>query len=230
MNAQYNKFKSAYESLIRSESAHNIFDGFLEFALLCFKAERNDEENKKMNTLSDTYLKIFIAWGDASEDNEDPLGDLFMEFLSYGKNGQFFTPMSICIMMQEMTMGNDQSEISMCDPACGSGRTLISAGMRNRNMWVYGSDIDHRCVKMTALNMLIHSCRGEVAWMNTLSMDHWGSYHISRHNIGGMFLSAWHQTGPGQTNFIERLKSAQEKQKQEVPAKELDEKGQLILF
>lgn len=239
----YNKLKTAFEKLIHSKSTHEVFDEFLDFGLLLFKAERTEEQNKLLMGLKDTYLPMFEQFGESCElaaSGDEPLGDLFMEYLSYGKNGQFFTPMDLCLMMNEMTLGEDQEEKSVCDPACGSGRTLIAAGLKNRNLWLYGSDIDHRCVKMTALNMLIHTMRGEVAHMDALSMKHWHSYHIHRVNIGGIFLSTWTESGPGETRFIERYKNTIEKQ-ETVPHEKKNpdnptpepiqtKQGQLLMF
>lgn len=230
-----------YERLIRHKSAHEVFDEFLDYGMLLFKMERTADQNEWIQKNTSTYLPLFEQLGVAAEHvDEEPLGDIFMEYLSYGKNGQFFTPMPICVMMQKMTLGEDTEEKHLCDPACGSGRTLISAGIQNRNLWVYGSDLDSRCVKMTVLNMLLHTLRGEVAHMNTISMQHWRSYHIHRLNIGGVYLSTWTETGPGDTRFIERFKKSMEKQEAEAvteptifdsaPPPMQNKQGQLILF
>jgi type I restriction-modification system DNA methylase subunit len=238
----YNEFKSAFEKMIHSKSTHQVFDEFLDFGMMLFKANRTEEQNIKLKEQLPEFLPLFEKYGEACEmasSEEEPLGEVFMEYLSYGKNGQFFTPMSICVMMQQLTMDqDDQEEKRLCDPACGSGRTLIAAGLQNRNLWLYGSDIDHRCVKMTALNMLIHTMRGEVAHMDTLSMKHWHSYHIHRVNMGGTFISTWTESGPGETAFIERLQKAKEKEQinepvlvaNQEPAPIQHKQGQLILF
>ena len=45
-------------------------------------------------------------------------------------------------------------------------------------LFCYGSDIDLICVKMTVVNLMMNSVPSEVTWMNTLTMQHWRSYHI----------------------------------------------------
>jgi len=55
---------------------------------------------------------------------------------------------------------------------------LLSAAKVNRNNYFFGADIDSRCVRMTAINLCLNGLRGEVAHMNSLSMEHWGGYSI----------------------------------------------------
>ncbi len=228
----YKELCKEFEFRSRTISRHNVFDEFLDFSLLCFKSERDEKENERMHSLKH-YVKMFELWGTACDndgdayDYKEPLGDLFMEFLSNAKNGQFFTPMHLCVLIQQLVVDEMQEEKTLSDPACGSGRTLIAANYVNRNLWLFGADIDERCVKMCALNMLINTCRGEVAHMNTLSLEHWKSYHINRYNIGGMFLSSWHQTGPGISNLLPRL---QESRGMEQPAHIISKQGQVTMF
>lgn len=65
---------------------------------------------------------------------QDFLGKIFMELnLSNDSGGQFFTPYNVCRMMAEMTVGDvvthvkKHSYITINDPACGAGATLIAA-------------------------------------------------------------------------------------------------------
>ena len=64
---------------------------------------------------------------------QDFLGKIFMELnLSNESGGQFFTPYSVCQMMAELTTGNvtpqieEHGYITINDPACGAGATLIA--------------------------------------------------------------------------------------------------------
>lgn len=41
-----------------------------------------------------------------------------------------------------------------------------------------GSDIDLNCVKMAAVNLLMNTIPGEVAWMDALTLEYWRSYKI----------------------------------------------------
>ena len=116
----------------------------------------------------------------------DALGDLFMEYLSFGKNGQFFTPQPICDMMAIMSFTEEpKNGQTVCDPACGSGRLLLGAEKRNRELRFYGSDVDLLCVKMTVLNLALNNLRGEIVWGNPLSLEVYGSFIIEREIFTG---------------------------------------------
>lgn len=73
---------------------------------------------------------------------------------------------------------------SVCDSCSGSGGMLLSAVKKcaeendGGRLFCYGSDIDLICVKMTVVNLMMNSVPSEVTWMNTLTMQHWRSYHI----------------------------------------------------
>jgi type I restriction enzyme M protein len=97
------------------------------------------------------------------------------------KMGQFFTPPSIVDLMTMFTEddGEKQKGKTINDPTCGSGRMLIAHHVRNLGNYYYGQDLDPICTKMTALNMLLHGCIGEVACMDTLQMKWYFGYKIN---------------------------------------------------
>jgi len=177
-------FKRNIEILAHSRGFRDVFTDLLDFAIHCLTLR--DDAKLLRNPLDsyidrdkDLFLEAFNQIGSIMEDFTDAFGDIFMEYLSYGKNGQFFTPQPICDMMAQMTMGTDTKPgMSVCDCACGSGRTLLAAAKINRNMIFVGSDIDLTCVKMAVVNLAYNSLIGEVAWMNTLSLEHYASFHI----------------------------------------------------
>lgn len=102
--------------------------------------------------------------------------------------------------------------MSVCDCACGSGRTLLAAAKINRNMIFVGSDIDLTCVKMAVVNLAYNSLIGEVAWMNTLSLEHYASFHIKVEPISRIPYIVI--TGKDDSLQLPKLKSAI----QEMPA------------
>ena len=120
----------------------------------------------------------------------DLFGDYFME---YGANkkyrGQCFTPDSVCDVMARLSLsingGTDFDsmrhyvpgfgrKVVVNDCACGSGRLLLAAGTTYRHtthkndVYLVASDIDDRCCKQSAINILVHGFYGEVACMDTL--------------------------------------------------------------
>lgn len=145
-----------------------------------FKAE----QNAKMHEMMYQYLAIMDEqlgkkqWFDA-------WGDLFMALYANGADkNQFFTPPSLVNMMTEITMDNLGEPTANAngfgkrhiinDPSCGSSRNLLAGYMKylhvyNREPYLSGEDLDSLCCKMSAINMMMHGCYGEVVCHNTLA-------------------------------------------------------------
>lgn len=128
--------------------------------------------------------EILSEIGNLMEHGHEPLGDLFMEYVSKGKNGQYFTPMDICNFMQQLVFGDIIRENSkpknVSDPACGSGRMLLAAAVPNKNLHCYGTDIDDQCCRMAAANMILHNLIADIACGNELSLKFSHGYIIRR--------------------------------------------------
>ena len=108
---------------------------------------------------------------------EDILGEIYMQKITRGEAGQFFTPTHITNMMAEMV-----SEIKgkVSDPCCGSGRFLISASKKNKNAEFHGIDLDDRCVKMCAINMWIFNLNAKIKLGDSLSNKFYKQYIIKK--------------------------------------------------
>lgn len=186
-------FGKCLETLDRSKSIAENFRNFLDFALWVFNPIKDDKAYKDVMHLDKGYdpnkaqdmLKLLHYWSIASDYDGagfyDALGDTFMEYISSGKNGQFFTPQPICDMMAMLVHAEDiKDNTRVSDPSCGSGRMLLAAGKINRHAKFYGADLDLICCKMTVLNMLLNSMCGEVAWMDTIRGEHYRSWHLKK--------------------------------------------------
>lgn len=116
---------------------------------------------------------------------QDFLGKLYMG-LDLGNHwkGQFFTPYSICECMAKITAGTEQQEslgkqgyISVCDPACGAGATLIaSANIFRRRKINYqtqvlfvAQDIDRVTGLMCYIQLSLLGCPGYVVIADSLT-------------------------------------------------------------
>lgn len=242
------RFRKLFEQLSYSQDYSTTFSSFLDFALWRLSphcAEQMKEELQRLDKMYDPKLapvicEMFDAWTWACDnDGEgfyDALGDLFMDCVSFGRNGQFFTPQPICDMMATMLYGDDLKDgRSVSDCACGSGRMLLAMAKMNRRLKFYGADNDNICAKMAALNMLVNSMKGEIAWMNTLTMEHYRSYHINLVLTGTHYLPVLTITGKNETYMIERVKKSFEEMKQPSEPHQIEEiiihqQGQLALF
>ena len=120
----------------------------------------------------------------------DIFGDYFMEYGANKKDrGQCFTPDSVCEVLAGLSMSINEGtdfdtmrhqvpgfgrKVVVNDCACGSGRLLLAAGSTYRHIthkndvYLVASDIDDRCCKQSAINLLVHGFYGEVACMDTL--------------------------------------------------------------
>ena len=115
---------------------------------------------------------------------QDFLGEMYMR-LNLGNHwkGQFFTPYSVCKVMSEITIGNASEQIdikgyvSVCDPACGAGATLIAAAnifadkrkdYQNHVLFV-GQDIDRVTGMMCYIQLSLLGCAGYVCIGDSLT-------------------------------------------------------------
>lgn len=173
-------FIKSLEHLDHSKSFADNFRNFIDFALWMFNPVKDAAAYKEVEHIDKGYdtdkarymVEMLNYWSFASDNDGlgfyDALGDIFMEHISYGKLGQFFTPQPICDMMAQFTHEGIKDDETVYDPTCGSGRTLLAVAKINRKCIFFGADIDLLCCKMTLLNMLANSMKGFVYWMDSL--------------------------------------------------------------
>jgi len=129
------------------------------------------------------YATIVLALEENPD--QDLLGQIYMELeLGSHWHGQFFTPYSICQMMCQTTFDEDlvKSQVSnhgyitVNDPACGAGATLVGAinhlnrmGVGQGQYLVTGNDIDRVAAQMCYIQLSTLGAAGWVAIANTLS-------------------------------------------------------------
>ena len=85
-------------------------------------------------------LAAYVVEALDKNQEQDFLGELFMNLdLSNEHNGQFFTPYNVCDMMAKITCDVDSmpktGPITINDPACGAGATLIAAANELRKIY-----------------------------------------------------------------------------------------------
>ena len=157
------------------------FDNFLNLALSFFcnnMDERQMHLRKYMEeneNFKQAYIDALNAFGDLAENYRDPMGDMFMERISYGQHGQFFTPDDLCVLCADILGIGDGNTVS--DPCCGSGRMLLAALKKAREVdgnepKLYANDLSLTCAKMTLLNFCVNSVDGEVTCGDALKLDY----------------------------------------------------------
>lgn len=182
---------TTFERFAYGQSLHTAFTELLGWTLLPFKKwdiaelQNNALETHQSHPKVDQLAKLIIIIGDLSEGFNDPLGELYMQAISNGHNGQYFTPSPICDMLATISVGNEAKPgQTVCDCACGSGRMLLAAAKINRYMLLYGADLDITCCKMALVNMLLNSLQGEIAHMNTLNNDFYRGFKTGTVLVG----------------------------------------------
>lgn len=169
------KLKSIFSKLTYTCSKEKAFTEILDFLLVPFQYFDTNEELTSHHQFLTTHkhksliTEFFVELGELNEGFKDPLGEFFMSEISHGHMGQYFTPEPICDMMAMMTNSELENGQTILDPACGSGRFLLSAAKMNRNAMFFGADLDPNCCKMALLNLLLNSLTGEIAHMDSLS-------------------------------------------------------------
>ena len=125
----------------------------------------------------------------ALEENQeqDFLGNIFMNLgLGNKSGGQFFTPYHICELMAKVTIGDilpqikKNSYITVCDPCCGAGATLIAGiheirkqleGKLNyqNHVLVVAQDIDYTTALMCYIQLSLLGVAAYIKIGNTLT-------------------------------------------------------------
>jgi type I restriction-modification system DNA methylase subunit len=186
--------KTYGEVLIRLSQRYgisNVFNDFLNMIVCALSMGAREEEYLKIVgryekhevfQLSEAFSYLVNEMDNDGEGLKDCLGEFFMEHLSFGKNGQFFTPEPICEMMARITNPQGIGE-RILDCACGSGRTLLAAAKVSRMNSFYGADIDRTCCLMAVVNLCMNGMCGEVAWMDSLANRYFGGWAIELHPV-----------------------------------------------
>lgn len=130
--------------------------------------------------------KIFgiVVMAFEHEPEQDFLGKMYMD-LNLGNHwkGQIFTPYCICEMMSRIMVEDidrhieDKGYISVCDPACGAGATLIAAANTMKksrhnfqNHVVFaGQDVDRIAGLMCYIQLSLLGCAGYICIGNTIT-------------------------------------------------------------
>ena len=180
------------QQLARRNSISNVFSDFLEMTVCALSLGAMEDryleivrgyDKPEAYLMAEAFGALVNEMDNNGEGLRDIFGDFFMEHISHGHNGQFFTPEPVCELMARLNEPIGFGE-RVLDCACGSGRILMAAAKVNRNALFYGADIDRNCCMMCLINMCLNTMFGEVAWMNSLSNQFYGAWQVRVHPSG----------------------------------------------
>lgn len=195
--AEQRPFFKHFEKVAYRHNYSEVFDDYLTMMINWFangtQQEWRDqalkkytaEEKAELNLMFEAHIRLFeemiikreYRWYDA-------LGDIYQTITSNWKAsgmGQFFTPMPVVEIMAQIVISDDCLPYSMVsEPACGSGRMVLAAHVMQPLNYYHAVDLDLLCAKMTALNMCFHNAAGVVSHCNTLSLEEFRHFIITR--------------------------------------------------
>lgn len=124
-----------------------------------------------------------------ADTNLDVLGMAYEEFgMGDDTFGQHFTPHHIATRMIEMVAsdGDPEPPVTIADPACGSGRTLVLAARHHDVPTIcFGQDKDPLCAQMAALNLCFFNIDGVVVCGDTLTLEKLRAWETRGTVVGG---------------------------------------------
>ena len=207
-NQHRDDFIKILEKIKPSKHSYEIFSDWLIMSAASLYSWKKDEavEEEYMN-IAKQYTKeeldqhghlLAITVEALEKKEEDFLGEVFTTAgLTNERNGQFFTPYNVSLMMAKMIMGvNELPAGRVCkinDPTCGAGGMLIAGAMvmkergfnyQNSALFV-GQDIDPRCARMAFIQLSLLGVPAIIYCMNTLTMqEYWHRETIGYHMAG----------------------------------------------
>lgn len=203
MTDHFNEISKLLNSLGRKHNLSTVFNDFLTLGICSYHRTNIQTKLQQVDTANETLYLNTIKKYDKEEivifpkilgelhlqvydhPYSDILGEYFTEHITRGENGQYFTPEPICQLLGQIVAEKQTAtHKSILDPACGSARMLLNFAKNNPNNNFYGADVSNTCAKMATMNFFLNGLKGEVAWMNTLSMEWYGGWHINTDGIG----------------------------------------------
>lgn len=198
---------NAIQYLGRSHGINNVFTTFLELAanhIASQKGMKNAEQYKRrfleltrnipeeeLYVYGVMFSALLLEATECTEEPHDILGDTYHKLgLANEWKGQFFTPDCVCRLMAQMALPTterfgSQERITVNEPACGSGATILGAvwAIRQkhidcmRNSFFVAQDVDIRCVWMTYIQLSLYKVPAVVIHGNTLTGQEWERWY-----------------------------------------------------
>ena len=153
---------------------------------------------------------------------EDLLGPAFMELCPGGK-GQDFTPPSLSMLLNELTVPDGQvlpecGYFTMNEPTCGAGCISLAFAGRiqelgwnpAQNLVVRAEDVDIRCVWMSYIQLSLYGIPAVIIHGDVLALKEYDRWYTPAYLLGKWVWRAPMSFAPGRNRNDELLKMADE--------------------
>lgn len=183
----------------KSEDSVKGWDRLIEFLAVDNYASMISQLDHKFDWLfkdEDLSCKVMNLYKPSllRDDPHDHLGDLYLEKMvsssEIQKRGQFLTPRELAETLATMTIRETKKEVTVLDPAVGTGRLLIAARKYAPNGIFFGVDNDIRMLRIAMTNFAIHNIPGYLLHADALYHDIDLSSENGRYNW--RFANKWH--------------------------------------
>jgi type I restriction-modification system DNA methylase subunit len=108
------------------------------------------------------FSKGELFEGDVLSKVYEHIGLIFFKKSPYLSNAEFLTPKAVCDVLSMLTSNNEMKDgMSVCDPCCGTGSTLVSFMMKHweYDLVFYGQDINLNSVNICKINIYLHKVK-----------------------------------------------------------------------
>ena len=179
--------------MVKIQDRSIVWNNFLDYTINYFLI--NEKPTSEYG--DEYYHELVILWICQLEKDfddgcvfSDRLGEFYEELVRSRikeKNiGQFYTPVSVVNLMTELC-NSDEGVVNDC--ACGSGRLLLSAHVKNKGDVVcIDQDVDEVSCKMCVLNFVSHGVRGSVIHQDTLTGEVYHAWRVNNYLYHGLSL------------------------------------------
>lgn len=177
LESKYRNIDKLFDQIALRYGYSQSFENLLDLMINQFSEKPQDLTKRisedELKYYREIIKQVILLYNSELESSKwfDFFGNYYEYLGAKARFGQFFTPEALCDAMTLMQGDNTGKGLKVSDPACGSGRMLLSYHTHNLGNFVFGEDLDPVCVKMTAINLLLHGCIGEVVCHNSLSLD-----------------------------------------------------------
>lgn len=189
-------FREKFSELIKQHDHTVVFNDFLCYCVDQFRIDFQQphfQENryieKEYALFYDLFKQLVVSTRDELDKGKqwyDMLGlfyeDTVQSKWKAGDKAQFFTPVSICEALAELTVpkNNDVDEVlTAYDSACGSSRTLLAYHARRPYDILVGGDLDYTSCLMSVINFVLHGVKGVIINTNSLSGEFFGAWKVN---------------------------------------------------